>query len=136
MHIVIMGCGILGSSLAAEFSCQGHDVSVIDNVEENFLKLGDSFYGRIIRCLEIDNSALIKAGIKDADIFLAVAHDDNLNIMMSQIAKDIHGVKTIIAGIVDPLCEALYRKLGIEYISETSLAVNAVKNKVSEEMVK
>jgi trk system potassium uptake protein len=131
MYIVIAGCGILGSNLAADFSSQGHDVAVIDNIEENFARLGSDFYGRVMKCVEIDNSTLVKAGIGHADVFLAVTADDNINILTSQIAKNIHGVKTVIAENVDPSREFIYSKLGIEYISAVKLAINVIKNKVS-----
>lgn len=131
MYIVIAGCGSLGSSLAAEFSSQGHDVVIIDNVEENFSRLGSNFYGRIIKCVEIDNYTLVKAGIGHADVFLAVTPEDNINIMASEIAKNVHGVKTVISENVDPSRELIYSKLGIECISSVKLAVNAIKNMVS-----
>jgi trk system potassium uptake protein len=131
MNIVIAGCESLGSSLATEFSTQGHDVVIIDNIEENFARLASDFYGRIIKCVEIDSYTLVKAGIAHADVFLAVTLDDNINVITSQIAKNIHGVKTVIAGNVDPSREFIYSKLGIDYICTVKLAVNAIKNKVS-----
>jgi trk system potassium uptake protein len=133
MKIVIAGCESLGRSLAEEFSSQGHDVVIIDNVEENFARLGSDFYGRIIKCVEIDSCTLVKADMAHADMFLAVTPDDNINIITSQIAKNIHGVKTVIAGNVDPSREFIYSKLGIEYVGAIKLAVNAIKNKVSYE---
>jgi trk system potassium uptake protein TrkA len=134
MYIVIIGCGRLGSSLATEFSSRGHDVVIIDNVEENLERLGSGFNGRRIKGVEIDNYTLTEAGIDDADVFLAVTPDDNINIMASQIAKNIHGVKTVIARNVEPSREFIYTKLGIECISAVKLAADALKNKISGEM--
>jgi trk system potassium uptake protein len=131
MNIVIAGCESLGSGLAAEFSSQGHDVVIIDNIEENFDRLGSDFYGRVVKCVEIDSYTLVKAGIAHADVFLAVTPNDNINIITSQIAKNIHRVKTVIAGNVDPSREFIYSKLGIDYIGTVKLVVNAIKNKVS-----
>jgi trk system potassium uptake protein len=131
MHIIIVGCGGLGSSLAIEFSNQGHDVVVVDNVHENFDKLRGDFYGRIIRCSDIDDCVLLKAGIERADTFLALTQDDNINITTCQIARNIYDVKTVIAENVDSSREFIYSKLGIEYISTIRLAANTIKNKVS-----
>lgn len=134
MYIVIVGCGRLGSSLAMEFSNEGHDVVIIDNVEENLERLGSGFNGRRIKGVEIDNYTLVEAGINNADVFLALTPDDNINIMASQIAKNIHGVKTVIARNSDPSREFIYSKLGIEFISPVKLAMDVIKNNISEEI--
>lgn len=134
MYIVIVGCGRLGSNLAMEFSKEGHDVAIIDNIEENLDRLGSGFNGRRIKGVEIDNYTLIEAGINNADIFLALTPDDNINIMASQIAKNIHGVKKVIARNADPSREFIYNKLGLESISAVKLAANEIKNKIAGEM--
>jgi len=131
MYIVIIGCGRLGSSLAMEFSKEGQDVVVIDNVEENLERLGSGFNGRRIKGVEIDNYTLIEAGIDYADVFLAVTPDDNINIMACEIAKDIHGVKKVIARNVEPSREFIYRKLGIECISTVKIVGSEIKNKIN-----
>lgn len=134
MYIIIVGCGRLGSNLAIEYSKKGHDVAIIDNIEENLNRLGSGFNGRRIKGVEIDNYTLIEAGINNADIFLALTADDNINIMASQIAKDIHGVNTVIARNSDPSREFIYNKLGIDCISAVKLAANEIKNKIAREM--
>jgi len=134
MYIVIVGCGRLGSSLAMDYSKEGHDVAIIDNIEGNLDRLGSGFNGRRIKGVEIDNYTLIEAGINNADIFLALTPDDNMNIMASQIAKNIHGVKTVIARNSDPSREFIYNKLGIDCISAVKLTSNEIKNKIAGEM--
>ena len=134
MYIVIVGCGRLGSNLAMEYSKEGHDVAIIDNIEDNLDRLGSGFNGRRIKGVEIDNYTLIEAGINNADIFLALTPDDNMNIMASQIAKNIHGVKTVIARNSDPSREFIYNKLGIDCISAVKLTSNEIKNKIAGEM--
>lgn len=134
MYIVIIGCGRLGSNLAMEYSKQGHDVAIIDNIAGNLDRLGSGFNGRRIKGVEIDNYTLIEAGINNADIFLALTPDDNINIMASQIAKNIHGVKTVIARNSDPSREFMYNKLGIDCISAVKITSNEIKNKIAEEI--
>ena len=129
--LVTGGTGYIGSHTTVELIGKGYDVVIIDNIEENFAKLGNDFYGRVIKCVEMDNYTLVKAGIDHADVFIAAAPDDNINIMTSQIAKNLHGVKKVIAENVDPSREFIYSKLGIDYIGAVKLAVNAIKNKVS-----
>lgn len=130
MYIVIIGCGRLGSNLAMELSSEGHDVVIIDNVEENLERLGSGFNGIRIKGVEFDNSILLEAGISNADVFLAMTPDDNINIMASQIARNIHGVRKVIARVSDPSREFIYNTLGIETINTVKLGAELIKNKI------
>jgi trk system potassium uptake protein TrkA len=130
MYIVIIGCGRLGSGLAMELSNDGHDVVIVDKYGENLERLGSGFNGIRIKGVEIDNDTLMEAGIDKADIFLAMTPADNINIMASQIAKDIFKVPRVIARIYDPSREFVYRKLGLQTISPTELGINIIKNKI------
>lgn len=130
MYIVIIGCGRLGSGLATELSNDGHDVVIVDKCGKNLARLGSGFNGIRIKGVEIDNDTLMEAGIDRADIFLAMTPADNINIMASQIAKDIFKVPRVIARIFDPSREFVYRKLGLQTISPTELGINIIKNKI------
>ncbi len=130
MYIVIIGCGRLGSGLAMELSNDGHDVVIVDKYAENLERLRSGFNGIRIKGVEIDNDILMEAGIDKADIFLAMTPADNINIMASQIAKDIFKVPRVIARIFDPSREFIYRKLGLKTINPTELGINIIKNKI------
>lgn len=132
MYIVIIGCGRLGSSLARELSVEGHDIAIIDNLQENLDRLGSGFNGERIKGVEFDNDVLIDAGIQGADVFLAMTSDDNVNAMAAQVAKNIFGVPRVIARIFDIEREFIYRKLGLETISPTDLGVHIVKSRILE----
>lgn len=67
----------------------------------------------------VEADFLRKAGIEDADGFVAVTEGDNRNIMAAQIAKHIFNVPKVIARMVDPEREAVYRKLGIDTLCPT-----------------
>lgn len=130
MYIVIIGCGRLGSGLAIELSNDGHDVVIVDKYAENLARLRSGFNGIKIKGVEIDNDTLMEAGIDKADIFLALTPADNINIMASQIAKDIFKVPRVIARIIDPSREFVYRKLGLQTISPTELGINIIRNNI------
>jgi trk system potassium uptake protein TrkA len=130
MYIVIIGCGRLGSGLAMELSNDGHDVVIVDKYAENLERLRSGFNGIKIKGVEIDNDILMEAGIDKADLFLAMTPADNINIMASQIAKDIFKVPRVIARIFDPSREFIYRKLGLQTISPTEVSINMIKNKI------
>lgn len=133
MYIVIVGCGRLGSSLAMELSNDGYDVSIIDKIEENLELLGTGFNGHRIKGVEIDTDILLDAGIDRADVFLAMTRDDNINIMASQIAKNMFGVKTVIARIFDPSREIMYKKLGLAAINPTKLGATIIESRIIED---
>jgi trk system potassium uptake protein len=132
MYIVIVGCGRLGSKLASDLSNDGHDVSIVDNNEENLERLGSGFNGHRVKGVEIDHDILLEAGITSADVFLVMTQDDNINIMASQIAKNIFGVKRVMARVNDPSRDKIYKKLGIEAVSTTQLGANIIKSRIGD----
>jgi len=87
VKIVILGCGRVGSTLATMLDRAGHTVSVIDFSSDAFQRLSPQFNGETIVGNGVDEDILIRAGIKNADAFVAVTNGDNRNIMASQIAK-------------------------------------------------
>ncbi|HEX5501304.1 MAG TPA: TrkA family potassium uptake protein [Thermomicrobiales bacterium] len=119
MHVVIMGCGRVGSRLAAQLDSQGHSVSVIDMNPGQFRRLPEQFGGNAIVGTAIDEDVLRHAGIEQADAFVAVTEGDNRNIMASQVAREIFGVKEVITRIYDPVREEIYRGLGLDTICPT-----------------
>ena len=82
MHVVIMGCGRVGSLLAIELEANGHSVAVIDQSKEAFRRLGPDFKGRTVTGVGFDRDTLLEAGIEGADAFAAVSNGDNSNILV------------------------------------------------------
>jgi trk system potassium uptake protein len=120
MKIVILGNGRFGSYLANQLDQAGHTVTVIDRTIDNFNRLSSGFHGRTLIGNGVDGDILKKAGIEEADAFLALTNGDNRNIMAAQIAKDVFHVKKVICGIRDASRGELYEKLGLEVISSTA----------------
>ncbi|HYP42355.1 MAG TPA: NAD-binding protein, partial [Chloroflexia bacterium] len=100
---------------------EGHQVSVIDAVPVSLSRLPEDFGGQSIVGTGIDVDVLKSAGIENADAFAAVTNFDNTNIMACEVAKEIFGVKKVLARIYDPGRESLYHKLGLETICPTTL---------------
>lgn len=130
MHIIIAGCGRLGSNLAMELTDKGYDIAILDQDNEKLNVLQSGFNGMKIKGVEYDNDNLIEAGIKYADAVLAVSADDNINITVALIAKKIYNVPNIIARINDPNRKHIYEKLNIEAISPVQLSVDLLKNRL------
>ena len=72
MHVVVVGCGRVGSSLAANLIEGGHSVSVIDRRPEAFGRLGRNFAGRTLVGIGFDRDRLTEAGIEEAGALAAV----------------------------------------------------------------
>ncbi|TVT39940.1 TrkA family potassium uptake protein [Amycolatopsis rhizosphaerae] len=117
MHVVIMGCGRVGASLAAALERLGHEVAVIDKNQESFRRLGSDFHGRQILGIGFDRQVLIDAGIERAGAFAAVSSGDNSNIISARLARENFGVEHVVARIYDPKRAAVYERLGIPTVA-------------------
>lgn len=122
MNVVIVGCGRVGSELALNLRAEGAAITVIDTRVEAFARLGDDFDGNMVVGSGIDESLLRRAGVADADAFVAVTPGDNRNIMAAQIARVLYHVPRVITRIKDPIREQVYRKLGLDTICSTSIS--------------
>ncbi|MCW2494625.1 TrkA family potassium uptake protein [Jatrophihabitans sp.] len=117
VHIVVMGCGRVGSSLAHQLARRDHSVSVIDQDPLAFRRLGDSFEGRQVKGVGFDRETLIAAGIEEADAFAAVSSGDNSNIIAARVARETFGVARVVARIYDPKRAEVYERLGIPTVA-------------------
>jgi trk system potassium uptake protein TrkA len=117
VHIVIMGCGRVGSTLAHILEDQGHSVAIIDQDREAFRKLRSSFKGRKVSGVGFDQNVLIQAGIEEADAFAAVSSGDNSNVIAARVARESFGVRRVAARIYDPRRAEVYQRLGIPTVA-------------------
>ena len=122
LYIVIVGCGRLGSSLANQLSRNNHSVVVIDSDEETFESLSPDFSGFRILGDATQLSVLNEIKLKDADVFFAATNEDNVNLMVAQVAFKLFHVPHVLARVFDPQREDVYNRLGIETICPTSVA--------------
>ncbi|MFE9249569.1 potassium channel family protein [Streptomyces sp. NPDC007088] len=117
MHIVIMGCGRVGSALAQTLEQQGHTVAVIDRDPTAFRRLGSGFGGRRVTGIGFDQDTLREAGIEEAGAFAAVSSGDNSNIIAARVAREMFGIEHVAARIYDPRRAEVYQRLGIPTVA-------------------
>ncbi|MGW0844332.1 NAD-binding protein [Streptomyces sp. NPDC002787] len=117
MHIVIMGCGRVGSTLAQTLEQQGHTVAVIDQDPTAFRRLGSGFGGRRVTGVGFDRDTLREAGIEEAGAFAAVSSGDNSNIIAARVAREMFGIENVAARIYDPRRAEVYQRLGIPTVA-------------------
>ncbi len=117
VHVVIMGCGRVGATLAHSLEDAGHNVAVIDQETESFRRLGAHFKGRRVTGLGFDRETLLEAGIEQADAFAAVSSGDNSNILAARVVRETFGVENVVARIYDPGRAEVYQRLGIPTVA-------------------
>ncbi len=117
MHIVIMGCGRVGSTIAHILEDLGHSVAVIDQDPEAFRKLHSGFKGSKITGIGFDRNVLTEAQIERADAFAAVSSGDNSNVIAARVARESFGVQRVVARIYDPRRAEVYQRLGIPTVA-------------------
>ena len=120
MHVVIVGCGRVGSSLARDLQAGGNTVAVVDRRRAAFERLGPHFGGTTVNGIGFDRDDLAEAGIEGAGALAAVTSGDNTNILTARIARENFGIERVVARIYDPRRAAIYQRLGISTVA-TSL---------------
>lgn len=121
MNVLIMGCGRVGARIAVMLDQTGHDVTIMDTNPAAFRRLPESYRGNRMVGNGMDGPALEKAGVQRADAFLALTQGDNRNYFASQMAREVYGVPRVICRIYDPVRAELFRELGLETFSPTSI---------------
>ncbi|MCG8923860.1 TrkA family potassium uptake protein [Lentzea sp. CC55] len=117
MHVVIMGCGRVGASLARALERLDHQVAVIDKDPQSFRRLGSDFHGQQVIGNGFDRNVLIEAGVERAGAFAAVSSGDNSNIISARVARETFGVEHVVARIYDHKRAAVYERLGIPTVA-------------------
>ncbi len=131
MYIIIAGCRKVGSNLAKMLSMENHDVVVIDQNAESFKSLGSGFNGITITGMPIDEDILRQAGAEHADALAAVTSDDNMNVMITQVARSIFNVPKVITRVYDPERDHVFRQMGIDTLCPTMLAVEQIRDRLT-----
>jgi len=126
VHVIIVGCGRVGSGLAAELSAKGHSVAVVDRKPEAFRRLPTDFSGITVPGVGFDRERLKAAGIEHADAVAAVTSGDNSNILTARVAREAFGVERVVARIYDTRRAAIYERLGIPTIAAVQWTTDRV----------
>lgn len=132
MHVIIVGCGRVGSELANLLQSEGHDVVIIDKDPKSFKRLGPTFNGVTLAGSGFNVELLKEAGVEKANAFCVVTNGDNTNIMAAQVAKKIFNVPKVIARIYDPRRAHIYKHMGLDVMSGTVLFAAMLRDKIIE----
>ncbi|HZU73321.1 MAG TPA: TrkA family potassium uptake protein [Acidimicrobiales bacterium] len=126
MHVVIVGCGRVGSGLALSLTAEGHTVAIIDKASGAFRRLPPDWGGTALTGFGFDRETLEEAGIGGAGAFAAVTNGDNSNILSARIARENYEVENVVARIYDPRRASIYRRLGIPTVATVTWTTDQV----------
>jgi len=130
VHVVIMGCGRVGSTLARSLEDRGHTVAVVDSNPDAFRRLGPSFNGLKVTGMGFDQDVLEQADIRKAQAFAAVSSGDNSNIISARVARETFGIQQVVARIYDPGRAEVYQRLGITTVATVKWTADQMLRKL------
>lgn len=131
LYVIIIGCGRLGSYLANRLSHDGHSVVVIDLNDSALEALSVDYSGFRMEGDATEIDLLKQAKIDKADFFIATTGDDNVNLMVAQVAKKLFQVPRVMARVFQPKREKIYVDLGIETVCPTAIAADVFLKSIS-----
>lgn len=126
MHVVVVGCGRVGSALASSLEASGHTVAVVDKAASGFARLPDSYRGLKVEGYGFDRGTLTAAGIEKASALAAVTNGDNSNIVTARVARECFGIDHVVARIYDPRRAAVFQRLGIPTVATVAWTTDQV----------
>ena len=135
VHVVVVGCGRVGSGLAARLVDQGHTVSIIDKVPKAFRRLPPDWPGTTVVGSGFDRDDLDRAGAERAGALAAVTSGDNSNILTARIARETYGIANVVARIYDPRRAEIYQRVGIPTVATVTWTIDQVMRRLLPEAV-
>ncbi len=127
MRIVIVGAGVVGTELAEQLSLEGHQVAVVDQDRRRLKELSDRLDVLGVCGNAGQPSVLERAGIREAEMVIAVTNVDEVNVIVGLIASRL-GVAHRIARVrnreyLDPGSVLAPRELGLEQVINPDPAI-------------
>jgi trk system potassium uptake protein TrkA len=135
MHVIVVGCGRVGSELAIALEKDGHSVAIIDKNRNAFRRLPERFTGRAVLGFGFDRDHLIQAGIEEAGALAAVTSGDNSNVMTARVARENFEVPNVVARIYDPRRAVIYARLGIPTVATVAWTTDQVLRRLIPEQM-
>ena len=129
MYVVIAGGGKVGEYLASVLLASGNEVAIIEETLATANRLSAELQGRylIINGDGCDSKYQEDAGVRHADVFVATTGQDDANLVSCEIAQRVFHVPRCIARVNNPKNQRIFREVGIECVSSTTLIANLIE---------
>lgn len=133
MYIVIVGAGKVGEYLARTTLESGNEVAIIERDSERADEMAVELRGRVmVMCGDgCDSRVLEDAGITRADVFVAATGHDDSNLVACEISSRVYHAPRCIARVNSPKNLRIFRKLGIESVSSTTLIARLIEEEAT-----
>ncbi len=129
MHVVIMGAGRVGLSLASFLISDGQDVTIIESDHNLCSNAVNELDALVISGNGTETRILEEASIFDADVFVAATGNDEANLLACILVKT-YNVNKIIARVSDPAHEEAFKKVGIDFVVSPELTAASYLEKL------
>lgn len=131
--MIVVGCGRVGSELAARLHRHGKPVSVIDRLPEAFLNLPPDFYGRTLEGHALERQLLERAGIAAARGLAAVTNSDVLNAVVGRVARQLYQVPQVVVRNYDPRRLELLEAFELPIVSSSTWGARRIEELIAPE---
>lgn len=131
MNIVIVGGGKVGYYLVKTLLPNGHNITLVEQLEESCKKIADELEVSVVHGDGTDIDILSDIGVEDADVFIAVSGQDEDNLIACQLAKRNFNVRRTIARVNNPKNTEVFEKLGVDMVmSSTALFAEMIEQEL------
>ncbi len=130
MHVVVIGCGRVGSGLAVELVEAGHSVAIIDKSARSFRRLPADWPGKRVVGYGFDRDHLEEAGAAEATALAAVTSGDNSNIICARVGRETYEIPNVVARIYDPRRAEIFQRLGIPTVPTVAWTIDHVLRRI------
>ena len=131
MYVVIGGGGKVGRYIAVDLISDGHDVTIVEQVEDRCEELLRDHDLLVIHGDACDVRYLEQARLERADVFVATTHDDDDNFVSCQLALTSFGVPRAVSRVNSPRNEEIFKRMGIDAVSTTSLISRLIREEMT-----
>ncbi|MFW5894464.1 MAG: potassium channel family protein [Bacillota bacterium] len=131
-NVVVIGCGRMGAALAYIMSEQNKNVTVIDADETAFQRLSPAYGGNTLLGDGSNITVLKEADIKNTDILVSATNDDNVNLFISAIGRQIYNIPEVFCRLYEQDKQQALKDMKIKAICPPALSVNAFREALKE----
>lgn len=132
MRVLMIGCDQLGAELAHRLSDHGHEVVVVDREQAAFAKLSDRFRGRVHVGDALNQEVLQRAGIENADVFLALTRSDTTNFILGLTARERFQISQVIVRNLDPDSQVVCEHMRLRAVSSARWGAEQLEEMISQ----
>jgi trk system potassium uptake protein TrkA len=130
MHVVVAGCGRVGSQLAEYLKYERHKVTLIDRDAASLERFAGKFRGKFIQGDISGEEILLKAGIKKANGFAAVTDSDDANLAAAELAVKNYGIERTVARVYKPVRQKAFSEKGITNVCGSVIIAERLREKL------